>query len=107
MRKTSVDAVAYNTPKLEIEGPKGEWPLHGLYWSAPAFKVIFETSDSVAICYWSEEDFGVSKMHREDSRRYVKSITFDTEKKTYTVKKKSWWKFWKWKGRHRQLRSSR
>ncbi len=80
---------------LEIEGPKGEWPLHGLYWSAPDFKVIFETSDSVAICYWTEEDFGRSKIHRADSRRYARSIIFDTEKKTFTVKQKPWWKFWK------------
>ncbi|HEY4246460.1 MAG TPA: hypothetical protein VGM64_06355 [Lacunisphaera sp.] len=83
------------TRNLEIEDPKGEWPLHGLYWSAPDYKVIFETSDSVAMCYWTEEDFGRSKMHREDSRRYARSIAFDTEKKTFTAKKKSWWQFWK------------
>jgi hypothetical protein len=82
------------TPNLEIAGQKSELPLHGLYWSAPDFKVIFETSDSAAICYWTEEDFSVSKVHREDSRCYVKSIIFDTEKRTYTVKKKPWWRFW-------------
>ena len=52
------------TRNLEIKDPKGEWPLHGLYWSVPDFKVILETSDSVAIRYWTEEDFGRSKMHR-------------------------------------------
>ncbi len=83
------------TQNLAVEGPKGEWPLHGLYWSVPDFKMVFETSDSVSICYWTEEDFGRSKMHREESRRYARSILFDTDKKTFAVKTKSWWKFWK------------
>ncbi|OQB85685.1 MAG: hypothetical protein BWX86_02807 [Verrucomicrobia bacterium ADurb.Bin122] len=81
------------TPNLAIVGPKGGSPVHGLYWSVPDFKVIFVKSDRT-LCYWTEEDFSRSKAHREDSRRYVRSIIFDTEKKTYTVKKKSWWKFW-------------
>jgi hypothetical protein len=83
------------TQNLAVEGSKDEWPLHGLYWSVPDFKMVFETSDSVSICYWTDEDFSRSKAHREESRRYASSIVFDTEKKTFTVKKKSWWKFWR------------
>ena len=83
------------TGNLAVEGPKGEWPLRGLYWSVPDFKMVFEIRDSVSICYWTDEDFGQSKAHREESRRYARSIVFDTEMKTFTVKKKSWWKFWR------------
>ena len=79
------------TPGLEIVGSNGEWPLHGLCWSAPDYKVIFELSKP--LCYWTDADFDVSKSYREKSRRYVRSITFDTEKKTYTVKKNPWWRF--------------
>jgi hypothetical protein len=89
------------TPNMEVVGSKGEWPVYGLYWSVWDFKVILEIASGekkvgvISICYWTDDDFNVSKMHREDSRRYVRSITFDTEKKTYIVKKKSWWRFWR------------
>jgi hypothetical protein len=82
------------TPNQEIVGSKGEWPVRGLYWAAHDFKIIFEIADQ-SLCYWTEEDFGVSKMHRENSRRYARSILFDTEKKSFTVLKKSRWKFWR------------
>jgi hypothetical protein len=87
------------TSGQEFVGPKGEWPLTGVYWAARDYKLVIaigrDESKVTEISYWNEDDFTASKVRRADSRRYAKSIVFDTEKKTYVVKNRSWWRFGK------------
>jgi hypothetical protein len=87
------------TPGQEIVGPKGEWPLKGIYWAARDYELVMavggDESKITEISYWNVADFSASKMRRADSRRYARSIVFDTEKKTYVIRKRSWWRFGK------------
>lgn len=77
------------TGGIAIVGPKGEWPLKGIYWGVPGFDAVFELSGKkekvVALCFWTMKDFSQSKSHREETRCRIKSAALDTDKKTVEV----------------------
>ncbi|MBK8479211.1 MAG: hypothetical protein IPL39_23905 [Opitutaceae bacterium] len=79
------------TGGMEIVGPKGEWPLKGIYWEVPDYDAVLELTGKKekvgTICFWTKKDFGESKSRREDARCSIKSATFDSEKKTVVVEK--------------------
>ena len=79
------------TGGMAIMGPKGEWPLKGIYWEVPGYDAVLELSGKKekvgTICFWTKKDFCESKSRREDARCRIKSATFDTEKKTVSVEK--------------------
>ena len=76
------------TSKLAVVGPNGEWPLSGLLWDLEQYNSVLEIAaengNVVQIGYWTVADFSESKNHREESRRSLKSLTF--EKQTRTLK---------------------
>jgi hypothetical protein len=76
------------TSKLAVVGPRGEWPLSGLFWDFEQYNSVLEISvedgNLVGIDYWTVADFSESKSHRAESRKSLKSLTF--EKQTKTVK---------------------
>lgn len=76
------------TSQLQIVGPNGESPRSGLYWSLEQYnsvvEIAAENGNVVLIDYWTGADFSESKSHRAESRRSLKSLTFD--KRTRTVK---------------------
>ena len=76
------------TSQLAIVGPNGEWPLSGLVWGLEQYNTVLEifaeNGNVVGIDYWTIADFSKNKNHRAESRRRLKSLTFD--KQTRTVK---------------------
>jgi len=76
------------TSQIAVVGPNGEWPLSGLIWALEQYNSILEISaengNVVGIDYWTVADFSRNKSHQAESRRSLKSLTFD--KQTRTVK---------------------
>jgi hypothetical protein len=79
------------TGGMEVVGPKGEWPLKGIYWEVRGYDTVLELSGKegkvVAIYFWKKKDFEESKGHRDDARCDVRSASFDTDKKIVEVEK--------------------
>jgi hypothetical protein len=76
------------TSKLAVVGPQGEWPLSGVFWNLEQYnsvlEIVAEDEHLVLIGYWTAADFSESKSHRLESRRRLKSLTF--EKQTRRLK---------------------
>ena len=74
------------TSKLAVIGPQGEWPLSGLFWSLEQYnsvlEIVAEDGNVVGIGYWTVADFSESKSHRVESRRSLKSLTFEKQART-------------------------
>lgn len=79
------------TGGMEVVGPKGEWPLKGIYWETRDYDAVLELSTKkdgvIAICFWTKSDFSGSKSGREVHRCQVRSVTFDSETKSVQVDK--------------------
>jgi len=78
------------TGNQAVVGPNGEWPLSGLYWDFEAYDsvvAIFSADDGkvTEIIYWTGADFSESKLHREESKKSLKAITFDQQNKTVKI----------------------
>ena len=76
------------TSELAIVSLTGEGPLSGLVWHLEPYNSVIsigaQNGNLAGIDYWTIEDFSVSKIHRVESKRSLKSLTF--EKQTRTVK---------------------
>ena len=74
------------TSRLAVVGPQGEWPLSGIFWNLEQYNSVLEIAvmdgNVVGIGYWTIADFSVSKNHRSESRRSLKSLTFEKHTKT-------------------------
>ena len=71
---------------LAIQGPHGEPPPSGRYWSLEQYDSVLEIAavdGKVAqIGYWTAADFSESKIHRLESRRSLKSLKFEKQART-------------------------
>jgi hypothetical protein len=60
-----------------------------VFWSLRDYNGVLElgSSDSTLshIAYWSSDDFGHSKLRREQTRRRIRSIRFHPESRTVSV----------------------
>jgi hypothetical protein len=78
------------TAKLAVVGPNGEWPLSSLYWSLEEYdsvvEIVAENGNVIGISYWRVADFSESKIHRFESRRDLKSLTFEKQTKTLSMR---------------------
>lgn len=78
------------TAKLAVVGPNGEWPLSSLYWSLKEYdsvvEIVAENGNVVEIGYWRVADFFENKIHRVESRRDLKSLTFEKPTKTLSMR---------------------
>ena len=76
------------TSELAIISLDGEGPLRGLVWHLEPYNSVISIGardgNLAGIDYWTTADFSVSKIHRVESKRSLKSLTF--EKQTRTVK---------------------
>lgn len=74
------------TSKMAVIGPQGEWPLSGLFWNLEQYTSVLEIASEdgkvVGIGYWTVADFSESKSHRLESRRSLKSLTFEKQART-------------------------
>jgi hypothetical protein len=74
------------TWNLAIMGPNGERPPSGLYWSFEQYDSVIEIGSEegkvVVIDFWTGADFSESKEHRAQSRKSLKSLTFEKQSKT-------------------------
>ena len=77
----------------EVFGPKGEWPLNGLYWWLPAYDAIVNLSATTGkitqMTFWSNADFGENKVHRAKTEQKISAITLDTKSKKVAIAKLS------------------
>ena len=77
-----LDVTSYQS----VVGPNGEWPLHGIYWNLEQYNAVVaigaRDGNVVGIIYWTIADFDESKLHREKSKRDLKSLTFNQRDKT-------------------------
>ena len=77
------------TANLAVVGPKGEWPLSGLFWDLDGYDSVLEISEEDGkvngIGYWTAADFAKSKEHRAATRKSLKSVTFNEPNKTVKV----------------------
>ena len=77
------------TAKLAVVGSNGEWPLSSLYWSLEQYDSVVEIDaedgNVVEIGYWRIADFSESKIHRFESRRNLKTLTFEKQTKTLSM----------------------
>ena len=78
------------TSKLAVVGSNGEWPLSNLYWSLEAYDSVVEidaeNGNVVGIGYWRVADFSESKIRRIESTRDLKSLTFEKQTKTLSIR---------------------
>ena len=76
------------TSSQAIMQPDGSRPLSGLVWSLGPYNGVLEIGEENGnlsqIYYWTANDYSVSKLHRVESRKSLKSLTF--EKLTRTLK---------------------
>lgn len=90
LKQLSADDI---TPGMEVVGPHGEWPLHGFYWKLKNYDTILDISGVngkvASIIYWRSSDFGISKIHIQESKIELNSITFDKQNKLVQIKKLS------------------
>ena len=74
------------TSNLALMGPNGERPPSGLYWSFEQYNSVIEIGADegkvIAIDFWTGADFSKSKEHRAQSRKSLKSLTFEKQSKT-------------------------
>ena len=74
------------TSQIAVVGPNGEWPLSGLIWALEQYNSILEISaengNVVGIDYWTVADFSRNESHQAESRRSLKSVTFDKQSGT-------------------------
>jgi len=78
------------TSKLAVVGPNGEWPLSNLYWRLEDYNSVVEINakdgNVVAIGYWRVGDFFENKIRRIESRVNLKTLTFDKQTKTLSMR---------------------
>ena len=76
------------TSAQAIMGPDGSRPLSGLFWNLGPYNAVLEIGEEhgnlTQIYYWTADEYSMSKLHRVESRKSLKSLTF--EKQTRTVK---------------------
>ncbi len=80
------------TPGMEIVGPKGEWPLQGIYWEFRDYDAIIALTPKdgkiTAMTYWTKKDFDESKSHRAKAEQGVTTLKLDTKTKGVSIEKK-------------------
>ena len=77
------------TANLAIVGPRGEKPEPGLFWTLEQYNSVLEIAAEdgklVGIGYWTLASFSKSKSHRAESRKSLKSLTFEESAKTVKI----------------------
>ena len=77
------------TSRMAIQGPHGESPSSGLYWSLEQYDSVLEIAavdgKVAGIGYWTAADFFESKIHRLESRRSLKSLKFEKQARTLEI----------------------
>ena len=74
------------TSRLALMRRDGGEVSSGLYWSFERYNSVIglggENGKVVAIEFWTSADFSQSKIHRVESRKSLKSLTFEKQSKT-------------------------
>ena len=81
------------TQVQEVIGPKGEWPLSGIYWSLSDYDLVIAlgcTGGKIdQLSYWNGSDFNESKLHRAKSEKRISSLTLNTQTKKAVLPKQT------------------
>lgn len=80
------------TSGVEVVGPKGEHASMGIYWEFRDYDAIVTlmTKDSkvAGMTFWTERDFGESKLHRAKTEQSITVLKLDTNTKGVSIEKK-------------------
>lgn len=81
------------TPGMDVIGPKGEHPLHGIYWEFRYYDAIVELTTKqgkvVRMSFWTKKDFGESKSHRAESERNITALKLNTKTGGVSIEKRN------------------
>lgn len=79
------------TSGLQVVGPKGEWPLTGVYWHFRDYDAIITLSVTdgmvTGMTFWNKKDFGVSKSRRAKTEQGISVLIIDTKKASVSVER--------------------
>ncbi len=79
------------TPGMEVVGPKGEWPLKGIYWEFRDYDAIITLSAKdgkvTGMTFWRKKDFGESKSQRAKTEQSITTLKIDTKTKEVSIEK--------------------
>ena len=74
------------TSRMAIQGPHGELPSSGRYWSLEQYDSVLAIAEVdgqvIEIGYWTAADFSESKIHRLAARKSLKSLQFEKQART-------------------------
>jgi hypothetical protein len=96
-RDKAVDLIKLHSGKditsgLAIIGPKGEWPLKGIYWAFRDYDAIIaldaKEGKVVGLSFWTNKDFDESKSHRAKTEQRITALKIDTKTKGVSIEKK-------------------
>jgi hypothetical protein len=80
------------TPGQEVVGPKGEWPLKGIYWAFRDYDAIISLTAKdgkiTEMTFWTKKDFRESKSYRAKTEQSVTALTLDTKTRGVSIEKK-------------------
>ena len=79
------------TSGLEVMGPKGEWPLTGIFWEFKDYDAIIAISNRdgkiTRMTYWTKKDFSQSKGHRDETEQRITTLKIDTQTRAISLEK--------------------
>lgn len=79
------------TPSLEVVGPKGEYPLTGIYWMFRDYDAIITVTAKkrkvTGMTFWTKKDFGESKSHRYKTEQSIRTLKLDTKTRRVSIEK--------------------
>ena len=80
------------TSGLEVVGPKGEYPLTGIYWEFQDYDTIITLTTKegkvMAMTFWTKKDFGESKSHRAKTEQSITALKIDTKTREVSIERK-------------------
>jgi hypothetical protein len=79
------------TPRLEVVGPKGEWPLSGIFWSFKDYDAIITLAAKdgkvTHMTFWKKKDFDESKSHRATTEQSITALKINTRTREVVIEK--------------------
>lgn len=79
------------TSGMEVLGPKGKWPLKGVYWRFRDYDAVITLSAEggkiKSMTFWKKKDFDESKSHRATTEQTISALDLDTKTKDVSFEK--------------------
>jgi hypothetical protein len=77
------------TSGLAVVGPKGEYPLSGIYWEFRDLEAVITLAGKdgkvTAMTFWTKKDFAESKSHRAKTEQNIRALRIDTRTRAVSI----------------------